>query len=112
LLALFADHAAFAVPPVAGRCPETRLLDAFSSGMPVVTSVEALPDPVAVPGKHFVAGHTTAQMAEGLARVLEHREQFDTMTAHASRMASRYDWELIGENFARVVLGAAERRRV
>ncbi|MBI5535066.1 MAG: glycosyltransferase [Deltaproteobacteria bacterium] len=112
ILALFADHAAFAVPPVAGRCPETRLLDAFSSGMPVVTSVEALPDPVAIPGRHFVHGHTPVDLAEGLARVFERRDQFDKMAALGNRMASRYDWELIGEGFARVVLGAAERRRV
>lgn len=108
---LFADHAVFAVPPSPGRCPEGRLLEAFASGMPVVTSVEALPDPAAIAGRHFVAGHSPTELGRGIIEVLLNRQRYDGMAHQASRLAARYDWEQVGERFARVVLGAAERRR-
>jgi polysaccharide biosynthesis protein PslH len=111
LVPLFADHAVFAVPPPPGRCPETRLLDAFASGMPVVTSVEALPDPAAIANRHFIAAHGPSEMAKRIAEVLLNRQHFDAMAMQASRLAARYDWELVGDRFARVVLGAAEKRR-
>jgi len=111
LVPLFADHVVFAVPPVPGRCPETRLLDAFASGMPVVTSIEALPDPSAIAGRHFAAGHTAPELAQAIADVLMNRQGFDSMAMQASRLAARYDWDLVGDKFARVVLGAAEKRR-
>jgi hypothetical protein len=112
MVALFADHAVFAVPAVSGRVPEARLLDAFASGMPVVTSADALPDPAAVPDRHFVSAHAPLEMAQAIARVLLARERYDAMSLAASRVAARYDWELVGETFSRVVLAAAERRRV
>lgn len=111
MVALFEDHAVFAVPPVAGRVPEARLLDAFVSGMPVVTSADALPDPAAVPDRHFVSAHAPLEMAHAIVRVLSNRDRYDGMGLAASRLAARYDWELVGETFSRVVLAAAERRR-
>jgi glycosyltransferase involved in cell wall biosynthesis len=87
------------------------LLSAFASGMPVVTSPEALPDPAAVANKHFVAAHSAPQMAAQIVRLLQERGSYDSMAQLASRLAARYDWELVGESFARVVLAAAERRR-
>ncbi len=106
-----AEHAVFAVPAVAGRVPETRMLDAFASGCPVVTSVDALPDPAAIVDRHYVGAHSPLQMAQAIVRVLEGRGDFDGMGRRASALALGYDWEVVGETFARVVLAAAERRR-
>jgi len=50
-------------------------------------------------------------MAQAIVRVFEGRGDFDGMGRRASALALGYDWEVVGEKFARVVLAAAERRR-
>lgn len=110
-MALYRDHAVFAVPPIAGRDGTRQVKEPMSCGMPIVAPPSALREMPVEEGRDFVGARSTDELADRLAGVLMHRSELDSMALSARRIAERHDWELMGERFARIVMATVARKR-
>lgn len=93
-----------AAPLFSGRGQRVKLLEAFSMGMPVVTtSLGAAGFQVSHGQEAFIA-ETAKEFRSSLARLRESRELRENMGARARRMiVERFDWDVLAGRFLDVV---------
>ena len=96
-----------AAPLFSGRGQRVKLLEAFSMGMPVVTtSLGAAGFPVRHGREAFIAD-TAEEFRSSLALLRESRELRENLGTNARRMiVERFDWDVLADRFLDVVLGA------
>ena len=92
----FFEHAAVEVVPVrAGGGMRVRLLEAFSKGMPVVTTTVGLEGIEAKDNVHVLVKDTPIDFAQAVVALLRD-EQFQNLLGKNARelVVSQYDWEV------------------
>jgi len=63
------------------------------------------------PGTHYLQANTPDQVADALCRVLSQPAALDPMAENARRIAARYAWAGIREQFAALVRRTVESKR-
>ena len=93
-----------AAPLFSGRGQRVKLLEAFSMGMPVVTtSLGAAGFPVRHGREAFIAD-TAEEFRSSLALLRESRELRENLGTNARRMiVERFDWDVLADRFLDVV---------
>jgi glycosyltransferase involved in cell wall biosynthesis len=87
------------------------LIEALATGLPVVaTAVGGIPEMVSADSGVLVPPHDPAELARGLAAVLDERHRFDR-AAIAAAAGSRYGSDHVGREFVAIYEDALRRRR-
>ena len=108
IAALFDEHCAFANPIAFGAGSSLKVLEPLAAGLPMVGSPFAVRGFDLQPGTHYVQANTPDQVADALCRVLAQPAALDQMAENARRIAERYAWSGIREQFAALVRRTVE----
>jgi glycosyltransferase involved in cell wall biosynthesis len=95
LLPFLARAAAVVVPVRAGGGMRVRILEAFSRGVPVITTTVGLEGIEAVPGQDVLVADEPARFADMLLRLMQDESLQARLAAGGRRLAEeRYDWRV------------------
>jgi polysaccharide biosynthesis protein PslH len=100
---VFDEHAAFANPIRFGAGSSLKVLEPLASGLPLVGSSFAVRGFELRPGAHYLQAETPEQIAAELCRVFADPSAFDAMASRSRRIAERYSWVDIREDFSALV---------
>jgi glycosyltransferase involved in cell wall biosynthesis len=88
-----------------GAGSSLKVPEALASGMPMVsTTVGVRGFPLEV-GTHYEAADDAEAFARAIVRSMRERSTMDERSERARAIASRYDWDAIGRQFASIVEG-------
>jgi glycosyltransferase involved in cell wall biosynthesis len=107
----WARAAVAVVPLVAGGGTRLKILEAAASGVPVVSTPIGAEGLEFAPGTEILLREDAAGFAQAVAGLLADRAAARRQAVAArARVEALYDWERIGEEFARELAGRAARR--
>jgi len=91
------EYAVFVCPILSGAGVRVKLLEAFSSGIPVVSTSFGAEGIAATPGLDFLCGDSPEQFTDACLQLLEQPAQATQLAAHARRLVeATYDWTPVG----------------
>jgi GT2 family glycosyltransferase/glycosyltransferase involved in cell wall biosynthesis len=92
-----ADCAVFVCPILSGAGVRVKLLEAFSAGIPVVSTSLGAEGIAAQSGREFLCADSPDEFAEACVRLLEHPDEAARLAANARRLVeTTYDWAPVG----------------
>jgi glycosyltransferase involved in cell wall biosynthesis len=94
-----------------GAGTSLKLLEAFASGLAVISTEVGARGFPARAGDHFVSAESDQEFAARIVECLADRAARDEGARHARALAEGYDWQELGPRFAAVVEGAVSARR-
>jgi polysaccharide biosynthesis protein PslH len=87
------EASAMAVPLNEGTGTRFKILEAFASGIPVVSTAKGIEGIAAVPDEHYLAAESDAEFVDALARLASDRSLGDGLAARALELVgARYSW--------------------
>ena len=93
---LYRSHRALVVPLRAGSGTRLKILEAFASGLPVVSTTVGAEGIEAVDGKNLLIADEPQAMAAAAERLLDDDELCRTLSRHGRRLAEeRYSWDAV-----------------
>jgi glycosyltransferase involved in cell wall biosynthesis len=96
----------FVNPLRQGRGFITKLMDAFTAGLAVVSTPFLTEELGILPGHHFLSGANAAQFAQAVCRLLEEPEKKRELVLQGRRFAEAHGWEKALQPLAQAI-GAA-----
>ncbi|MBI4465010.1 MAG: glycosyltransferase, partial [Acidobacteria bacterium] len=107
------QHAVFVCPILSGAGLRIKLLEAFASGIPVVSTSLGAEGITATPGTHLLIADSPAAFAAACLRLLEEPEKAVALAANARRLAeTNYDWSVMGRRLEQVYDRCIARRSI
>jgi GT2 family glycosyltransferase/glycosyltransferase involved in cell wall biosynthesis len=104
-------HAVFVCPIRTGAGVRVKILEAFASGIPVVSTSLGAEGLAAASGEELMLADTPADFAEACLRLLEEPERAWRIAANARRLVeTRYDWPVVMARLDRVYRELVSRR--
>jgi len=90
------QYAVFICPILSGSGVRVKLLEAFASGIPAVSTSLGAEGIAATPGTHLLLANTPAEFAAACLQLLEQPEKAATLAANARRLVeTTYDWSVV-----------------
>jgi len=91
------EYAVFVCPILSGAGVRVKLLEAFSAGIPVVSTSLGAEGIAARSGREFLCADSPEDFAAACLRLLEHSEEAAGLAARARRLVeTTYDWTPVG----------------
>jgi len=91
------DCAVFVCPILSGAGVRVKLLEAFSAGIPVVSTTFGAEGIAAASGRELLCADSPEEFADACLRLLEHPEEAAALAANARRLVEEtYDWTPVG----------------
>ena len=104
---------AFVVPLRAGSGMRVKILNAMSSGVPIVSTSLGCEGIVAEHGRHLLMADTAEDFAENTVRLLENPRLGDQLAQNARKLVeSTYDYRLACQTIERLYVSPAEKERL
>ncbi|MBI4460431.1 MAG: glycosyltransferase [Acidobacteria bacterium] len=98
-----ARHAVFVCPILVGAGLRVKLLEAFASGIPAVSTSLGAEGIAAVPGIDLLLADTPAEFAAACLDLLEHPAKASAIAANARRLVeANYDWSVAGRRIEEI----------
>jgi len=92
----FAESCLMVIPVWAGGGMRVRILEAFTRGMPVVTTTVGLEGIQAKPGSDVLVADTPVEFANAVVELLMDRELQARLSLNGRRLAEeKYDWQVV-----------------
>lgn len=109
---LYRRHRLLVAPLRAGSGTRLKILEAFASGLPVVSTTIGVEGIDAVPGEHLLVADDPGALAEAVVRVLDD-DALAGRLRHASRtlVEAHYGWDAIAARLAGHWRGLVDHRR-
>jgi sugar transferase (PEP-CTERM/EpsH1 system associated) len=105
----YASARIFVAPMQIGTGLQNKLLEAMAMGLPCITSSLANNAVGAPPGQAILIGHTPADYAVHILRLLEHPEEREKLAANGLRFVrSHFDWATAADALDRLITGHQE----
>lgn len=93
----FSRHAAFICPILTGAGVRVKILEAFASGIPVVSTSLGAEGLHAASGTHLLIADSPGEFAAATLRLLEHPAEAAALALQARQLVERtYDWCVVG----------------
>jgi glycosyltransferase involved in cell wall biosynthesis len=86
-----------------GSGTSLKVLEAFASGLPVVSTAVGVRGFPVSSGTHFLGAETSGEFAARILECLRDRARRDTGAEQARALAGEYDWRVLGPRFAEIV---------
>ena len=100
ILPYFQSAKLLVVPLLSGGGTRIKILEAFASGIPVVTTSLGVEGIEAVDGKHCLIRDDPDEFADACLSILTGPEKYQPMVKSSRKLVTeRYDWESIGRLF-------------
>ncbi|MBI1955297.1 MAG: glycosyltransferase [Acidobacteria bacterium] len=97
------QHAVFVCPILSGAGVRVKLLEAFASGIPAVSTPLGAEGIAATPGTHLLVANTPAEFAAACLQLLEQPEKAAALAANARRLVeTTYDWAVVGHRLEQI----------
>lgn len=90
-----------------GAGSSLKVPEALASGVPLVSTPVGIRGFPLVAGEHYAPANDAADFARQILHVLRDRATFDARATAGRALAERYDWDMIGKRFARIVTAIA-----
>lgn len=94
-----------------GAGSSLKVPEALAAGVPLVSTAVGVRGFELTDGVHFSAAETPRAFADAIVRAWDDAASAERRALAAREVARAYDWELLGDRFARHVLDAVESRR-
>lgn len=108
---LLSDCAAFVVPLRIGGGMRVKILNAFSWGLPVVSTALGAEGIEALDGRHLFIRDAAEDFAEAVVRLIKDRASREQLSLEGRRIAETvYDWETLADRM-KVVFSEGKRTR-
>ncbi|MBI3894520.1 MAG: glycosyltransferase [Acidobacteria bacterium] len=96
-------HAVFVCPILSGAGLRVKLLEAFASGIPVISTSLGAEGIAAIPGTHLLIADSPADFAAACLRLLEQPKKAAALAANARRIVeTTYDWSVLGRQLEQI----------
>ena len=97
------QYAVFICPILSGSGVRVKLLEAFASGIPAVSTPLGAEGIAATPGTHLLVANTTVEFAAACLQLLEQPEKAATLAVNARRLVeTTYDWSVVGHRLEQI----------
>jgi glycosyltransferase involved in cell wall biosynthesis len=94
----------FLMPMRAGGGTRIKALEAFATGVPIVSTTVGVEGLGAVPDSHVLIGETAEQLADAVVRALTDRELRGRLSREGRRLVeSHFDWDQIAAAYERTI---------
>ena len=108
-----ARHAVFVCPILSGAGVRVKILEAFASGIPVVSTTLGAEGLDAASGTHLLVADSPAEFARATLQLLEQPGQASAIALQARQLAENsYDWSVVGRKLDQVYRELVAERRV
>jgi len=104
-------YALFVCPIRSGAGVRVKLLEAYASGIPVVSTSLGAEGIAATPGQDLLLADSPPEFAEACLRLLEHPEEAAALAAHARHLVeTTYDWSIVGQRLDQIYYELVQRK--
>lgn len=109
LIPLYRDSSILVVPLRAGGGSRLKILEAFATGTPVVSTSIGVEGLEAIDGEHLLIANTPAAFAAAVLRLLEDDRLYNKLKGNARRLVEeKYDWPVLAGKFEAALERALE----